>query len=291
MTSPHLLASRPVLEHQKASLVSRIAAVLAARGTPPGLRVVLVGEDPASQVYVRNKGLRAKELGIRSDTLVLAASTTPEQVRDLIERLNQDATVDGILIQRPLPPAFIEEQVAYWITPHKDVDAFHPENIGRLVLGLSCFAPCTPAGVMMLLEHYKISVAGKIACVVGRSSIVGKPMATLLLKADATVLQAHSRTKDLAAITRQADILVVAAGKLGLIGPDHVKPGAVVVDVGMHRSSDGRLAGDVQFDPVAKVASAITPVPGGVGPMTILTLLENTVLSAERSIALRRSDI
>jgi methylenetetrahydrofolate dehydrogenase (NADP+)/methenyltetrahydrofolate cyclohydrolase len=285
MPTPTLLAAKPVLERKKAELLARVDAVKKKRGTPPGLSVVLVGEDPASQVYVRNKGLRAQEHGMKSDTHVLPASATPNEVRALVEKLNRDPKVDGILIQRPLPKTFIEEEVAYWVTPSKDVDAFHPENVGRLVLGLPCFAPCTPAGVMTLLQHYGIPVRGKTACVVGRSSIVGKPMASLLLQADATVLQAHSRTQDLPQVTRQADILVVAAGKKGLLGREHVKPGAVVVDVGMHRDPDGKLMGDVRFDEVAPHASAITPVPGGVGPMTILTLLENTVLSAERSLS------
>lgn len=284
MPQPNLLSSKPLLECQKALLQGRVAAIQAARGTAPGLHVILVGEDPASRVYVRNKSLRAQEHGLESKTYTLLATTTPQEVRALVAKLNQDPNVDGILIQRPLPKSFKEEEVAYWVAPAKDVDAFHPENVGRLQLGLPCFAPCTPAGVMTLLQHYGISVAGKTACVVGRSSIVGKPMAALLLQADATVLQAHSRTQDLAAITRQADILVVAAGKAGLIGKEHVKPGAVVVDVGMHRAADGKLTGDVRFDEVSAVASAITPVPGGVGPMTILTLLENTVLSAERGL-------
>ncbi len=279
-----LLTSKPILESHKPDLLARAEAVQRKRGTPPHLAVLIVGEDPASQIYVRSKGNKAREHGISSETITLPASTAPEEVYRQITDLNRNPAVDGILIQRPLPPSFSEEQVSYWITPEKDVDAFHPENVGRLTLGLSCFQPCTPAGVMEILRHYGIQTTGKVACIVGRSSIVGKPMATLLLQADATVIQCHSRTRDLAAHTRQADILVVAAGKARLIEARHVKPGAVVIDVGMHRDENNRLCGDVRFDEVQPIASAITPVPGGVGPMTILRLLENTVLSAERKL-------
>ncbi len=280
------LTAKPVTMALEALLRARIAQVSQRRGAPPKLAVVLVGDHPASQIYVQKKGETALSLGIGSETVRMPATATPDQVRAEVERLNQDPSVDGILIQRPLPPAFLEEEVLYWIHPDKDVDAFHPENTGRLVLGLPCFQPCTPAGILKLLDHYGISPAGKTACVVGRSSIVGKPMATLLLQRNATVLHCHSRTPDLATFTRQADLLIVAAGKQGLIDGSYVKPGAVVVDVGIHRTAEGKVVGDCDAASVAQVAQAMTPVPGGVGPMTIAMLLENTVWAAERRLGL-----
>jgi methylenetetrahydrofolate dehydrogenase (NADP+)/methenyltetrahydrofolate cyclohydrolase len=276
------LSSKPVVAALREDTAARVLKFKSRYGRVPRLAVVLVGEDPASVIYTSRKGEAAVAAGLEHETLRLPASETPEAVHAVVEKLNRDPAVDGILIQRPLPKSFNEEEVTYWVAPEKDVDAFHPENAGRMFLGLTSFQPCTPSGVMEILKHYKIPVAGKIACVVGRSSIVGKPMATLLLKADATVFQCHSHTTDLAAITRQAEILVVAAGKPRMIGAEHVREGAVVIDVGMHRDQAGKVFGDVRFDEVAPKCSAITPVPGGVGPMTIAVLLQNTVLAAER---------
>ncbi|OFZ78245.1 MAG: bifunctional 5,10-methylene-tetrahydrofolate dehydrogenase/5,10-methylene-tetrahydrofolate cyclohydrolase [Bdellovibrionales bacterium RIFOXYD1_FULL_53_11] len=278
-----LLQSKPVVEEIKNRLGPRVESVCQLRGRPPRLAVVLVGDDPASVIYTRNKGRAAVELGMLHETIAFPASAAPAEVKAAVDRLNADPATHGILIQRPLPSQFNESEVLYWVTPEKDVDAFHPVNTGRLVLGLPCFAPCTPAGVMEILKHYNISASGKIACVIGRSHIVGKPMTTMLLKENATVIQCHTRTRDLPSMTSQADLLVVAAGRRGLIGPEHIKEGAVVVDVGMHRKEDGRLCGDVRFEEVAALCSAITPVPGGVGPMTIAMLLENTVRAAERA--------
>ena len=219
-------------------------------------------------------------MGFLSETLRFPETAKPEEVYRAVMELNQDATVDGVLIQRPLPQSYPEEEVMYWVAPEKDVDAFHPENVGRISLGCPRFLPCTPAGMMALMKFYSIELQGKIACVVGRSSIVGKPMGQLLLQENATLLQAHSKTKDLAKITQQADVLIVAVGKAELITADHVKPGAVVIDVGIHRKTDGKLVGDVHAASVSTVCSALTPVPGGVGPMTIAMLMKNTLKAA-----------
>jgi methylenetetrahydrofolate dehydrogenase (NADP+)/methenyltetrahydrofolate cyclohydrolase len=277
------LPSKPVVEAIQADLRARAEKFRSKSGRAPRLAVILVGDDPASSIYTRNKRETAIKLGMESEVIALPASSTPQEVRAVVDRLNRDPKTDGVLIQRPLPKSFVEEEVVYWVHPDKDVDAFHPENTGRLVLGLPCFRPCTPAGVMEILKHYKINPAGKLACVIGRSSIVGKPMASLLLQADATVLQCHSRTPDLRAITTQADILVVAMGKPEMIDETYVKSGAVVIDVGIHkRASDGKTVGDCQWDSISRKASMATPVPGGVGPMTIAVLLQNTLASAER---------
>jgi len=277
-----ILSAKPVKEEIEASVKKRAESFVLKSGRKPKLVVVLVGEDPASMVYTNKKATTAIALGMESQNLRYPADVSPEVIREKVMELNQDPAVDGILIQRPLPKNFNEEELVFWVTPAKDVDAFHPEQVGRLSLGLPCFAPCTPAGVIRLLTFYKINLAGKVACVVGRSSIVGKPMAQLLLQQNATLIQCHSHTKDLGKHTREADVLIVAAGKRRMIGKEHVRPGAVVVDVGMHRLENGKLTGDVDYELVATIASAITPVPGGVGPMTIATLLENTMLSAER---------
>ncbi|MCC7440143.1 MAG: bifunctional 5,10-methylenetetrahydrofolate dehydrogenase/5,10-methenyltetrahydrofolate cyclohydrolase [Bdellovibrionales bacterium] len=277
-----LLSAKPVAESLGKRTRARLEAFRARMGRAPKLVVLLVGDDPASAIYTNSKGKRAIELGLLHETMKFPVNASPSEVRSAIQRLNDASDVDGILIQRPLPPNFPEDEVIRWVHPLKDVDAFHPENVGLLALNRPCLQPCTPTGVMEILRHYGISPAGKVACVVGRSSIVGKPMAMLLLHSDATVLQAHSRTPDLGAITRQADLLVVAAGKRGLVNASHVRPGAVVVDVGIHRIADGKVVGDVDFEAVSRVASALTPVPGGVGPMTIAVLLENTVQAAER---------
>jgi methylenetetrahydrofolate dehydrogenase (NADP+)/methenyltetrahydrofolate cyclohydrolase len=253
---------------------------------PPGLATVLVGDDPASQVYVRNKRKQASEVGIADIHHHLDASVSHDELLALVKQLNADERVDGILVQLPLPKQIDDSEILRAIDPDKDVDGFHPENVARLVLGLPGFVPCTPLGCMRLLAETGVNVAGAHAVVVGRSNIVGKPMAHLLLQQNATVTIAHSRTKDLAAITRQADILVVAVGRAKLIGAEHVREGAVVLDVGMNRDENGKLCGDVDFDAVRHKASAITPVPGGVGPMTIAHLLENTARSHARRLAL-----
>lgn len=276
------ILARPVVEKVHSEVATRVAAFKAKAKRTPKLVVVLVGEDPASVIYTRRKGEAAVKVGMEHDTIKFPPTATPAEVKATLDRLNADPAVDGILIQRPLPKSFKEEEVLYWVAPEKDVDAFHPTNTGRLVLGLLAFAPCTPAGVMELLKHYEINPSGKIACIVGRSSIVGKPMAALLLQANATIFQCHSKTPNLPAVCRQADIVVAAIGKPEFIRADHVREGAVVIDVGINRLESGKIVGDVAYDEVAKKASAITPVPGGVGPMTIAILLQNTVWAAER---------
>lgn len=246
-------------------------------GRAPGLAVVIVGDDPASRRYVNNKKKACEHVGITSYEYALAGDTTQEELLALVDKLNQDDMVDGILVQLPLPAHLDEKTVIYNIDPKKDVDAFHPFNVGKIMIGEPIFAPCTPAGVMELIALTGIEVSGKECVVVGRSNIVGKPQAMLLLAQNGTVTVCHSRTKDLAEVTRRADILVAAVGKAKLITGDMVKPGAVVIDVGMNRLEDGSWSGDVDFDQVKEVASAITPVPGGVGPMTIAMLMKNTV--------------
>lgn len=279
------LEAKPVREQSFEETRTRTQAFLKAQGRPPKLAVVLVGEDPASVIYTTRKGEAAVQVGMAHETIRFPASATPREVLSKITALNRDPKVDGILIQRPLPPQFDEKEVLLWVDPSKDVDAFHPLNAGMLYLGLPTFLPCTPAGIMRLLKHYKISPDGKLACVVGRSSIVGKPMQTLLLQANATVIQCHSKTKDLASFTTQADLLIVAAGKPHLIGAKEIKKGATVIDVGIHRDKAGKIQGDVDTQSAAKVAGALTPVPGGVGPMTIAMLLENTLLACELKMA------
>ena len=246
----------------------------------PRLAVVLVGDDPASAIYVRNKERDCRECGIDCRDHRLAADTTQEALLALIRALNRDDSVDGILVQLPLPGHLDGAQVLRAIDPDKDVDAFHPENVGRLLLGQPRYLPCTPAGILALLREYAIDPAGKHCVVVGRSNIVGKPLALLLLQADATVTVCHSKTPDLADQCRRADILVSAAGQAGLITADMVRPHAVVIDVAMNRGADGRLCGDVDFGAVAQRADYITPVPGGVGPMTRAILMENTYQAA-----------
>jgi methylenetetrahydrofolate dehydrogenase (NADP+)/methenyltetrahydrofolate cyclohydrolase len=256
---------------------------LRVRGVTPGLAVILAGEDPASQVYVRNKAKATEGVGIVSSVHRLPASTSEEEVLSLIRRLNADPAVHGILVQLPLPPQIRKGRVLESLDPAKDVDGFHPANMGRLLAGNPAFIPCTPLGVMTLLGHYGIHVEGKRAVVVGRSMLVGKPLAMLLLAAHATVTLAHSKTADLQAVCREAEILVAAVGKPRLITADMVRKGAVVVDVGITRLPDGKLIGDVDFEAVRKKASAISPVPGGVGPMTVAMLLHNTVHAAKHA--------
>ena len=248
----------------------------------PGLAVILVGDNPASQVYVRGKESDCAECGICSFSHRLPAQTSQKELLELVEQLNQDAAVDGILCQLPLPEGLNEDQVIHAIAPDKDVDCFHPFNVGQMSIGAPTFLPCTPAGVMEMLRAYEIPVAGKRCVVLGRSNIVGKPMAMLLTQADGTVTVCHSRTPDLADLTREADILVAAVGRVGLVTADMVRPGAVVIDVAMNRNADGKLCGDVVFDEVEAKASYITPVPGGVGPMTRAMLMRN-ILTAARN--------
>ena len=266
--------------------VSTRAAVteLAARGVTPGLAVVLVGDDPASQSYVTMKERDCERVGIRSFDARLPASTTQDELEAIVDAFNRDPAVHGILVQLPLPAHLDAESVIERISPEKDVDGFHPISIGRLVRGLPAFHACTPEGVMELLRAYRIDPAGKRAVVVGRSVIVGKPMALLLMEANATVTVCHSRTADLPAVCREADILVAAIGRPQMIDERYVKPGAVVIDVGITRV-DGKLVGDVAFDRVLPIASAITPVPGGVGPMTRALLLKNTVAAARARLS------
>lgn len=268
------------------SRLAERAAALTARGVKPCLAVILVGANPASAVYVRNKVKACETAGLRSLKDEYPEDVEPHVVLDRIAALNADATVHGILVQLPLPPQFDSAAVLEAIDPRKDVDGFHAENVGALMQGSPRFIPCTPYGVMEMLKSEKVPLKGAEAVVVGRSNIVGKPMAMLLLREGATVTLCHSQTRDLAFHTRRADILVAAVGKPGMITGDMVKPGAVVIDVGINRlpaEQGGKLAGDVDFEAVKKVASLITPVPGGVGPMTITMLLANTIESAERA--------
>lgn len=265
----------------RGELREQIAAFCADSGVTPGLAVIIVGDDPASTVYVRNKHRACEEVGIRSFVHAMPADTSEQELLSLIDRLNRDDSVHGILVQLPLPRHIDRDHVIESISPDKDVDAFHPQNVGRIMTGEYAFLPCTPAGVMELLDRYHIEVEGKRCVVVGRSNIVGKPQALLLLERNGTVTICHSKTKDLSAITREADILVAAIGRPHFIGADMVKEGAVVIDVGIQRMPDGKLAGDVDFDAVAPKCYAITPVPGGVGPMTITMLLRNTLTAAQ----------
>lgn len=253
---------------------------LKVEGIFPKLAVILVGNDPASAVYVRNKEKACIETGIEPQQLTLPEETTEADLLSIIDKLNADNTVHGILVQLPLPRHISEKKVIDRIDPKKDVDAFTHESVGRIVEGQYTFLPCTPAGIMELLKYYGVDIAGKECVVVGRSNIVGKPMALLLLNASGTVTVCHSKTRNLSEVTSRADILIVAVGKANFITADMVKSGAVVVDVGINRLESGKLCGDVQFDEVSKKASLITPVPGGVGPMTITMLMKNTVFAA-----------
>ena len=268
----------------RAELKEETEAFCKETGIRPGLAVIIVGEDPASQVYVRNKRRACEEVGFYSEAYELPAETTQAELNALVDRLNTDPAIHGILCQLPLPKHLDENEVILRIDPKKDVDAFHPANVGRIMIGDYSFLPCTPAGVMALLQRSGIDVAGKECVVVGRSNIVGKPQAMLLLHANGTVTICHSRTKNLAAVCRRADILVAAIGKADFFTADMVKEGAVVIDVGMNRRADGTLTGDVDFESVAPKASFITPVPGGVGPMTITMLMQNTLTAAKQAL-------
>ena len=277
-----LIDGKKISAEVRAEIRERTQALIAERGITPGLAVIIVGEDPASQVYVRNKARACEEVGFHSEVYRLPAETKQDELNALVDRLNGDEKIHGILVQLPLPKHLDETEVLLRIDPKKDVDAFHPYNVGKIMIGDYDFLPCTPAGVMALLDRSGIDPAGKKCVVIGRSNIVGKPMAMLLLHANGTVTVCHSRTKDLAAVSREADILVVAIGRADFVGADMVKEGAVVIDVGMNRREDGKLTGDVNFSEVEPIASAITPVPGGVGPMTITMLLQNTLTAAKK---------
>jgi methylenetetrahydrofolate dehydrogenase (NADP+)/methenyltetrahydrofolate cyclohydrolase len=282
-----ILDGKAVAAVVREGVARRVAAFRELRGRAPGLTVVLVGEDPASVVYTRNKEKMAREVGIEGVLHRLPATTSEADLLSLLAQLNADPAVDGILVQLPLPAAIRGEAVLDAIDPSKDVDGFHPVNAGLLASGRPGLVPCTPAGCMRLLAEAKAELRGARAVVVGRSNIVGKPMAQLLLRENATVTIAHSQTRDLPGVCREADVLVVAVGRAELVRGDWVKPGAIVIDVGTNRAADGKLVGDVAFAEVIPVASRLTPVPGGVGPMTIAMLLENTVRAAEAREAAR----
>ena len=279
-----IIDGKKIAAETRRDIAERAAAFERENGFKPGLAVIIVGEDPASQVYVRNKKRACEEVGFYSQVYEMPADTTMDVLLCKIDELKNDSRVHGILVQLPLPKHLDEKEVIAAIPPEKDVDAFHLINTGKIMLGEYSFLPCTPAGVMKMLESEGIEVSGKECVVIGRSNIVGKPMAMLLLHANGTVTICHSRTKDLAEVTRRADILVVAIGKADFVTGEMVKEGAVVIDVGMNRREDGKLTGDVDFASVEPKASAITPVPGGVGPMTITMLLENTLTAAVESV-------
>ncbi len=278
-----IIDGKQIAANVKAQVREEVAA-LKEKGHKPGLAVVLVGNNPASRVYVSNKEKDCAECGFASYEYALPEETTEEELLALVDQLNRDDTVNGILVQLPLPKQICEQTILHAISPAKDVDAFHPENVGHIMIGDFSFLPCTPAGVIEMLDASGIEIAGKHCVVIGRSNIVGKPMAMLLLHRSGTVTICHSKTKDLAAQTRQADILVAAVGKAGFVTADMVKEGAVVIDVGMNRNAEGKLCGDVCYDEVAKKASAITPVPGGVGPMTRAILMRNTLTAAKMQL-------
>lgn len=260
--------------------LSKEVLELKEKGINPGLAVIIVGDDPASRIYVNNKKKACEQIGVYSEEYALPAVTTEKELLDLIAKLNNDKKINGILVQLPVPKHINEETIINAIDPKKDVDAFHPVNVGKIMVGNFDFVPCTPAGVMELIKESGIDVCGKECVVVGRSNIVGKPQAMLLLHKNATVTICHSRTKNLSEKTKQADILVAAVGIPEFIKGDMIKPGAVVIDVGINRVADKKLVGDVDFEACEKIASAITPVPGGVGPMTIAMLMKNTVKAA-----------
>ncbi|HMI21158.1 MAG TPA: bifunctional methylenetetrahydrofolate dehydrogenase/methenyltetrahydrofolate cyclohydrolase FolD [Sphingomonas sp.] len=285
--SAAIIDGKAFAEGLRGRVADLVPDFVATAGRQPGLTVVLVGEDPASSVYVRSKGKATEAAGMKSDTIILPADTSEDDLLNLVRKLNADATVDGILVQLPLPRQINENAVIATIDPNKDVDGFHPVNAGRLATGLHGFVPCTPLGCLMLLKDRLGDLSGKDAVVIGRSNIVGKPMAQLLLGESCTVTIAHSKTKDLPAVVRRADIVIAAVGRPEMIKADWIKPGAAVIDVGINRIDAGerktKLVGDVAFDEVSQVAGAITPVPGGVGPMTIAVLLRNTLVAAHRN--------
>lgn len=265
-------------------IAAQVVDFKAKYGRVPGLAVIVVGDDPASAVYVRNKHKACLEVGITSYQIELPDNISEAQLIAKINELNADDSVNGILVQLPLPGTIDEDRIINSISPEKDVDAFHPANVGRIMIGNYKLLPCTPAGIIALMDHYGVEIAGKRCVVIGRSNIVGKPMSLLLTERNGTVTLCHSKTRDIDKICREADIIVVAVGRAEFLKADMVKPGAVVIDVGINRLDNGKLCGDVAFDEVSEVASMITPVPGGVGPMTIATLLRNTLTAAENQI-------
>ena len=282
--SARIIDGRAIAAKIREEQKQRVLRLQQQHGVRPGLAVILVGEDPASRVYVRNKVTACKDVGIRSELVEMPVTATQDQLLSRIDALNTDPAIHGILVQLPLPPQIDVHSVLERIDFHKDVDGFHLYNVGGLITGNTVFPPCTPYGVQKILEHEHIEVEGRNVVVVGASNIVGKPMALMLMQQEATVCICHKKTRDLGMFTMLADILVVAAGVPGLIVPQMVRTGAVVIDVGINRLPDGRIVGDVEFEGVRQKAAAITPVPGGVGPMTIAMLLHNTVQSAERSV-------
>ncbi|MET0027478.1 MAG: bifunctional methylenetetrahydrofolate dehydrogenase/methenyltetrahydrofolate cyclohydrolase FolD [Candidatus Thiodiazotropha sp.] len=284
--SAKILDGKAIAAELRANIKKRVEERSALGLRRPGLAVVLVGENPASQVYVRNKRKSCEEVGFDSQSFDLPSDTPQETLLDLIDRLNDDPSVDGILVQLPLPEQIDEEAVIERILPTKDVDGFHPYNVGRLALRMPILRPCTPKGIMTMLEHTGETLAGLDAVIIGQSNIVGRPMALELLAARCTITVCHSRTRDLAEKARNADILVAAVGRPEFVPGDWIKPGAIVIDVGINRTESGKLLGDVAFEAARERASWITPVPGGVGPMTIATLLENTLQAAELHNAL-----
>lgn len=280
--SSAIINGKEIGQEIRGAVATRVEA-LKEKGVTPGLAVILVGDNPASKTYVANKQKSCDAIGMFSELIKLPADTSEKTLLDQIRTLNERDDIHGILVQLPLPKHINEDEVIATISPEKDVDGFSPVSVGKMMLGQDTYLPCTPYGVMKLLEHSGIDVAGKHAVIVGRSHIVGKPMGQLLLHKDATVTYTHSKTKDLQSFTKQADILIAAVGRANFITKEHVKEGAVVIDVGINRNENNKLCGDVNFESVDGIASHITPVPGGVGPMTITMLLENTVQAAEKS--------
>lgn len=278
-----IIDGKEVSQYIRGEVAKGVSQLVDSSGTTPGLAAVLVGEDPASEIYVRNKRKACTEAGMYSEEHKLPAETTEEELLTLVQKLNDDPKIHGILVQLPLPDHINETKVLRAVSPDKDVDGFHPYNVGLLVEGNPRFISCTPHGIIKMLEYYDIDIKGKEAVVVGRSNIVGKPVAMLLLHRHATVTVCHSRTRDLGEVTRRADILVAAIGRANFVTEDMVKEGAVVIDVGINRNEEGKLTGDVDFQAVQEKASYITPVPGGVGPMTISMLLWNTLESAKEA--------
>ncbi|HEN6565319.1 TPA: bifunctional methylenetetrahydrofolate dehydrogenase/methenyltetrahydrofolate cyclohydrolase [Streptococcus agalactiae] len=281
-----LIDGKALSQKMQAELGRKVERLKEQHGIIPGLAVILVGDNPASQVYVRNKERSAFEAGFKSETLRLSESISQEELIDIIHQYNEDKSIHGILVQLPLPQHINDKKIILAIDPKKDVDGFHPMNTGHLWSGRPMMVPCTPAGIMEMFREYHVDLEGKHAVIIGRSNIVGKPMAQLLLDKNATVTLTHSRTRNLSEVTKEADILIVAIGQGHFVTKDFVKEGAVVIDVGMNRDENGKLIGDVVFEQVAEVASMITPVPGGVGPMTITMLLEQTYQAALRSVSL-----
>jgi len=275
-----LMKALPLLENRRETLKEKTEALVQTLGRAPTLAVILVGSDSSSQIYVSNKAKAAEKVGFNSETFTFDSETPPKKVFELIQELNSNPEIDGILIQRPLPKNFPEDEVMFWVLPEKDVDCLHPENIGLLVTGNPRFYPCTPAGILLLLDFYHLPVDGKVACVIGRSNIVGKPLASMLLARNASIIQIHRSTKNPEDLCKLADFVFVAAGSRNLVQKSWIKSGAVVVDVGIHRNEQGKITGDVDAESIQSIAGAISPVPGGVGPMTIQVLLENTFSAA-----------